>query len=243
MLWCGLWSGRAFLPSPLADDQSIKSAKAGAKPAIDLNLINDSVREYFTDGLTQDIINELGRFSSLTVMSWNAVFPYKCNPQSPGEIARRLAVRYQVEGSVSQIGDRARVTTQLVNSDGQVLWSARFDEAFTDLFALQNKITTQVAGAPTILVTEIEQRRVFAKPTAAWKPTTTCCAPGRPCSAPHAQTMWRRVRSSSAQLSSIRTTRPPMRRSPRPITWLYRWAGCNRRQSSFAARRLWQPRP
>ena len=130
-----------------------------------MNQSDDSAREYFADGLTQDIINALGRFSELTVMSWNAVLPYKGKPASPAEIARNLAVRYQVEGSVRQTGDRVRVIAQLVDADGRVLWSARFDEALADVFALQDKITTQIAGALAIRVTQIEQRRVFAKPT------------------------------------------------------------------------------
>jgi adenylate cyclase len=124
-----------------------------------------SSREYFADGLTQDIINALGRFSELTVMSWNAVFPYKGKPASPGEIARNLSVRYQVEGSVRQTGDRVRVNAQLVDTDGRVLWSGNFDEALADVFALQDKIATQIAGALAIRVTQSEQRRVFAKPT------------------------------------------------------------------------------
>src|SRR5262249_5930923 len=124
-----------------------------------------SGREYFADGLTQDIINLLGRFSGLTVMSWNAVFPYKSKPASPAEIARDLAVRYQVEGSVEQTTDRVRVIAQLVDADGRVLWSARFDEALADLFILQEKIATQIARALPIPVTESEQRRVSTKPT------------------------------------------------------------------------------
>ncbi|MGB8186632.1 MAG: tetratricopeptide repeat protein, partial [Pseudolabrys sp.] len=76
-----------------------------------------------------------------------------------------LAVRYQLEGSVRHSGDRVRVTAQLVNSDGQVLWSARFDEALSDLFALQDKITTQIAGALAIRISQAEQQRAFAKPT------------------------------------------------------------------------------
>ena len=123
-----------------------------------------STPEYFADGLTQDIINALGRFSELTVMSWNAVLPYKGRPSSPAEVGRSLGVRYQVEGSVRQTGDRVRVTSQLVDTNGRVLWSARFDEALTDLFALQDKITTEIAGALAIGVTQSEQRRVFAKP-------------------------------------------------------------------------------
>ena len=168
-LWTGLGSEWKFLGTLRSGDQLTKSTQVGTKPAIAilpfLNQSDESAREYFADGLTQDIINALGRFSELTVMSWNAVFPYKGKPASPGEIARSLAVRYQVEGSVRHTGDRVRVSAQLVNTDGRVLWSARFDEALADLFVLQDKITTQIAGALAIHVTQSEQRRVFAKPT------------------------------------------------------------------------------
>jgi adenylate cyclase len=131
-----------------------------------LNQDNDSAREYFADGLTQDLITALGRFPELTVMSWNAVSAYRRASAAPGEIARRLGVRYQVEGSVLQTGDRVRVSAQLVDSDGRVLWSARFDEPYSDLFALQDEVTLQVAGVLAIRVTEIEQRRALAKPGA-----------------------------------------------------------------------------
>jgi adenylate cyclase len=170
LLWAGVatdWKLTSF--AGRADRSAFHSAKIGARPAIAVlplvNQGNDSVREYFADGLTQDIINALGRFSELTVMSWNAVLPYKGRPASPAEIARGLAVRYQVEGSVLQTGDRVRVTAQLVNSDGGVFWSGRFDEPLADLFALQEKITIQIAGALAIRVAQVEQRRVTAKPT------------------------------------------------------------------------------
>ena len=131
-----------------------------------LNQDKDAAREYFADGLTQDLITALGRFPELTVMSWNAVSGYRHASATPGEIARSLGVRYQVEGSVLQTGDRVRVAAQLVDSDGRVLWSARFDEPYSDLFVLQDKVTMQVAGVLAIRVTEIEQRRVLAKPGA-----------------------------------------------------------------------------
>ena len=83
----------------------------------------------------------------------------------PGEIARVLAVRYQVEGSVRYAGDRVRVSAQMVDSQGRVLWSARFDETPADVFALQDRITREIAGALAIRVTEFEQRRVATKPT------------------------------------------------------------------------------
>jgi TolB-like protein/DNA-binding winged helix-turn-helix (wHTH) protein len=140
-----LWSGIA------TDGRSPRNPELGAKPAIAvllfINESDDATRGYFADGLAQDIISELGRFSELTVMSWNAVLPYRGKPAPPGEIARNLAVRYQVEGSVRQSDDRLRVSAQLVDADGKVLWSGRFDEALADLFALQDKITTRIVEA------------------------------------------------------------------------------------------------
>lgn len=162
------WTDRGSAPH--SGDQIVRSAEIGAGPAIAilpfLHQGDEPAREYFADGVTQDIINALGRFSELTVMSWNAVFPYKGKPASPGEIARSLAVRYQVEGSVRQAGDRVRVTAQIVDAEGRVLWSGRFEEALADLFALQDRIITEIVGALAIRVTQIEQRRVLAKPTA-----------------------------------------------------------------------------
>jgi adenylate cyclase len=170
MLWAGIATEWKFFNAPgYANRSTPNSVEINAKPAIAIlpfaNQGDDPARDYFADGLTQDIINALGRFSELTVMSWNAAFPYKGKAASPGEIARNLAVRYQVEGSVLRTADRVRVTAQLVDADGRVLWSARFDEALADLFALQDKITIQIAGVLAIRVTEIEQRRVLAKPT------------------------------------------------------------------------------
>jgi TolB-like protein/DNA-binding winged helix-turn-helix (wHTH) protein len=162
----------AWLPSGMLARLNIGSrpSEMAARPAIAilpfLNQGDDSSRDYFADGLTQDVITALGRFPELTVMSWNAVSAYRRASATPSEIARRLGVRYQVEGSVLQIGDRVRVAAQLVDSDGRVLWSARFDEPYSDLFVLQDKITAQVAGVLAIRVTEIEQRRVLTKPRA-----------------------------------------------------------------------------
>ena len=142
-----------------------------AKPAIAVlpwvNQSGDSTRDYFSDGLTQDIISALGRFSALTVLSWNAVQPYKAKPASPEEIGRALAVSYLVEGSVRQTDDRIRVTAQLVDArQGRVLWSAHFDEPLADVFTLQDNISAQIVSAMALRVTQIEQRRVLAKPTA-----------------------------------------------------------------------------
>jgi len=126
----------------------------------------DPAQAYFADGLTQDIINALGRFSAMTVISWNGVLPYKANPAIPEQVGRRLGVGYLVEGSVDRSGDRVRVTAQLVDTQqGRVLWSERLDEALADVFALQDDLTTKIAGTLAVHVQRIEQRRAFAKPT------------------------------------------------------------------------------
>jgi adenylate cyclase len=158
VLWlAGLWSDKSA------------PTMADARPAIAVlpfqHQGDDLSREYLADGLTQDLINSLGRFSALTVMSWNAVAGYKDGDVRPGEIARLLAVRYQVEGSVRYAGEQVRVSAQLVDSQGRVLWSAQFEETPADVFALQDRITREIAGALAIRVTEFEQRRVATKPT------------------------------------------------------------------------------
>jgi adenylate cyclase len=163
-------SNRTFFADPRHGDQA-RRADVGAKPVIAilpfLNQGADATRDYFADGLTQDMINALGRFSALTVMSWNAVFPYKGKPSSPEDIRRGLAARYLVEGGVRQVGDRVRVTAELVDTNqGQVLWSGRFDEPLADVFALQDKITAQIVSVLALRVTQLEHRRVSAKPTA-----------------------------------------------------------------------------
>ncbi|MEO8018776.1 MAG: winged helix-turn-helix domain-containing protein [Pseudomonadota bacterium] len=158
-LWLGLAARDAMKPA----------ADADAKPAIAVlpfqNQSEDPAREYLADGLTQDVINSLGRFSALTVMSWNAVATYKGAVVRPGEIARVLAVRYQVEGSVRYTPDRIRVSAQLVDVQGRVLWSSQYEEAPADVFALEDRIVREIAGALAIRVSEFERRRQATKPT------------------------------------------------------------------------------
>jgi TolB-like protein/DNA-binding winged helix-turn-helix (wHTH) protein/Tfp pilus assembly protein PilF len=156
----GLFSAR--YPAPVA-------TSIGAKPAIAILPFeyqgDDKSRDYFADGLTQDIITALGRFSELTVMSWNAVFPYKSRHVNPSEVARDLSARYQLEGSVRESDGRVRVTAQLVDGSAHVLWSGSFDEPRTELFALQDKITAEIARKLPVQVSQVEQRRVLARPT------------------------------------------------------------------------------
>jgi len=168
----GLWVGVMQWPSGAVTrsrDDIREQAALQAKPAIAilpfLNEGEDPGSQYFADGLTQDIITALGRYSELTVMSWNAVLPYRGKSPEPAQVARALAARYQLEGSIRRASDHVRVSTQLVDSAGRVLWSGSFDEPLADVFMLQDKITVQIAQALPIRVAQIEQRRVLAKPT------------------------------------------------------------------------------
>jgi TolB-like protein/DNA-binding winged helix-turn-helix (wHTH) protein/Tfp pilus assembly protein PilF len=124
--------------------------------------------DYLSDGLTQDLIQSLGRFSGLTVMSWNAVASYRGAAVRPGEIARSLDVRYQVEGSVRHTADQVRVSAQLVDERGRVLWSAIFEEPRAGAVYLPDRITGEIAGALSVRVTEFEQQRVATKPAASF---------------------------------------------------------------------------
>jgi adenylate cyclase len=123
--------------------------------------------DYFSDGLTEDLISALGRFSSLSVMSWNAVAPYKNKAVSSDELARDLRVRYVVDGSVRRAGEWVRITARLSDAErGTLLWSEQYDETAGDIFAVQNSITRRVVGTLAARVNYLEQERAVAKPTA-----------------------------------------------------------------------------
>ena len=126
----------------------------------------ESESDYFSDGLTEDLISALGRFSSLSVMSWNAVAPYRDQTVRPEQLARDLGVLYVVDGSVRRAGDRLRITARLSDAvRGNLLWSERYDEAIDDVFTVQDEVTRRIVKILAIEVTNSEQERAAAKPT------------------------------------------------------------------------------
>ncbi len=171
VLWIGIKAERKSVDTPpLVELAELRVREIAGKPAIAVlplaNQTQDSAHEYFADGLTQDLINALGRFSALTVISWNGVLPYKGKPASPEAIGAALGVGYLIEGSVRRSDERVQVIAQLVDTrQGRVLWSTRLDEALADVFTLQDDITTQIAGALAVHLEDVEQRRELAKPT------------------------------------------------------------------------------
>jgi adenylate cyclase len=130
-----------------------------------LTLSAEPSDDYFGDGLTEDIISALGRFSELTVLARNAVFPYKGKQLRFEDLGRELGARYLVEGSVRRSPDRLRISVQLADaSNGTLLWSRQYDEEPKDIFSIEDNITRRIAGALAVKLTKLEEARSAAKP-------------------------------------------------------------------------------
>ncbi len=112
------------------------------------NLSNDPEQEYFADGIADEILNALTRFSGLKVIARNSSFRYKGQNHDIRQIGHELGTRYVLEGSVRREGERLRVTAQLIDaSDGKHVWSERYDRPRADLFSIQDEITVRIAAA------------------------------------------------------------------------------------------------
>jgi adenylate cyclase len=109
------------------------------------NMSGDPEQEFFSDGITEDIITELSRFRSLFVIARNSTLAFKGQQVDIREIGRKLGVRYVVEGSVRRAGSRARVTAQLIEAaTGTHLWAERYDRELADVFEMQDEVARQV---------------------------------------------------------------------------------------------------
>ena len=129
------------------------------------NLSGDPAQDYFSDGLTEDVISALGRFSNLTVLANNATRRFKGDVRASAAIGRELGVGYLLEGSVRRAGSKIRVSAQLIDATtNQHLWSSRYDNEFEDLFSMQDDITRKVVGALAVELTRLESERAANKP-------------------------------------------------------------------------------
>jgi class 3 adenylate cyclase/TolB-like protein len=131
------------------------------------NLSPDAGQDFFTDGVTEDIINALGRFSNLLVAAKSASFQFKGRDVSPEEVGRTLDVRYLVEGSIRKSGDKLRVSVEVTEAaTGFHLWSDVYNAELKDVFTVQDEITQRIVGAAAVKLTRLERDRVLRKPTA-----------------------------------------------------------------------------
>lgn len=146
------------------------AAPEQVKPAIAVlpfqNLSGDAEQEYFSDGMTEDLITDLSKISGLLVISRNSVFSYKGSAVSPEQLSMDLGVSYLVEGSVRKIGNRVRISAQLVDVKTKFhLWAERYDRQLDDIFAVQDEVIQQIVTALTVKLTAGERKRVGGIPT------------------------------------------------------------------------------
>jgi adenylate cyclase len=131
------------------------------------NLSNDPDRQYFADGITEDLTTDLSRVPGMFVISRNTAFTYRNKPIDAKQVGRDLGLRYVLEGSVQRSGDRLRVTAQLIDAETDAhLWAERFDRDTGDLFALQNEITSRLANTLGIELVAAEAARPTEHPDA-----------------------------------------------------------------------------
>jgi serine/threonine protein kinase/Flp pilus assembly protein TadD len=125
------------------------------------NMSADAENEYFTDGMAEEIINALSKIQSLRVASRTASFAFKGKSEEIAEIGRKLKVSTFLEGSVRKMGNRLRITAQLVNvADGYHLWSERYDREMEDIFAIQDEISQAIVKALRVILTEGEKKQI-----------------------------------------------------------------------------------
>ena len=128
------------------------------------NMSGEPKQEYFSDGLTDQIIANLSKLSDLFVIARNSTFTYKGKPVKVKRVSEELGVRYVLEGSVQKSGDRVRITAQLVDAiTGHHLWAERYDRDLRDIFALQDEITKKILLALQVKLTKGETARLFAR--------------------------------------------------------------------------------
>ena len=150
-------------PKPAAPEAG--RAPASDKPSIAVlpfdNISGDPEQEYFSDGITEDIITDLSKVSALFVIARNSSFTYKGQAVDVKHVAGELGVRFVVEGSVRKAANRVRITAQLIDgASGGHLWAERYDRDLDDIFAVQDEVTRQIVEALQITINADERKRI-----------------------------------------------------------------------------------
>ena len=155
----GIW--QFYIRRPSADSASIEKMEYAlpVKPSIAVlpfvNMSDSPEQEYFSDGLTEEIITALTKVPKVFVIARNSTFGYKGRSVKVSQVAEELGVRYVLEGSVRRAGDQVRITAQLTDAfSGHHLWAERYDRDLKDIFALQDQITMKVLTALRVVLTE-----------------------------------------------------------------------------------------
>jgi adenylate cyclase len=160
----------------IAPPQAVGAAQAGPpavphKPSIAVlpftNMSGDAEQEYFSDGISEDLITDLSKISGLFIIARNSTFAYKGRSVKVQEIGRDLGVRFVLEGSIRKAGNRVRITAQLIDAgSGGHLWAERFDRELTDIFATQDEVVEKIVAALAVNLTQGEAQRLRRRGTA-----------------------------------------------------------------------------
>jgi adenylate cyclase len=141
----------------------------GVPRHVDLYLSADPSQDYFSDGITEDIITELSRFSELFVIARNSSFQYNGKSPDIRQVGRELGVRYVLEGSIRRSGDRVRITAQLIDATGAHRWAERYDRKLKDVFAVQHEVAQTIVAILAAHVNKAEAVRTLLKAPASWQ--------------------------------------------------------------------------
>ena len=145
----GLWMFNDPRETTWTEQEALLAMPSGPVVAVlpFTNMSGDPEQDYFSDGLTEDIITELSRFREIHVLARNTTFQYKGQSVDIPALTRELGAQYVLEGSVRQAGDRVRITAQLIDgSNGVHLWAERFDRDYEDVFKIQDEVAHLIVG-------------------------------------------------------------------------------------------------
>jgi adenylate cyclase len=161
---------RILTEPEVAGSKISKGLELPEKPSIAVlpfvNMSGDPEQEYFSDGISEEIITGLSKIPQMFVIARNSTFTYKGKPVKTQVVSEELGVRYILEGSVRKAGNRVRITAQLVDAlTGHHLWAERYDRHLGDIFALQDEITMKILTALQVELTAGQQARVYGKGT------------------------------------------------------------------------------
>src|SRR5262249_35329268 len=158
------------VPPPAQHAENPQPLPLPAKPSLAVlpftNMSSDAEQEYFSDGITEDLITDFSKISGLFVISRNSVFTYKGKAMKVEQVGRELGVRYVLEGSIRKAGNRVRITAQLIDAtSGFHTWAERYDRDLQDIFAVQDEVTQRIVAALKVKLTTVEQSRLSRQPT------------------------------------------------------------------------------
>jgi TolB-like protein len=165
-----VWKYNLFAPQVKVASVEKMAYPLPDKPSIAVlpfrNLSDDPKQEYFSDGLTDDLITDLSKISQLFVIARNSVFTYKDKSVKISQVAEELGVRYVLEGSVRRAEDQVRINAQLIDATtGGHLWAERYDGKMENIFVLQDKITQKIVAALKVTLTAAEAKQAAGRET------------------------------------------------------------------------------